>query len=150
MDLIADILLVAGALGAGLYCFVLARRLTRFNDLETGVGGAVAVLSAQVDDLTKTLMSAQKTAGASTETLEQLTDRAEGVAKRLELLVASMHDLPDPAKAADQVRTPNEPDLFPTGVQDGPATFAAQPRPEPPASEPVFMRHDRPSRAGAR
>ena len=48
MTLIADILLVAGALGAGLYCHVLAGRLRRFTDLEKGVGGAVAVLSAQI------------------------------------------------------------------------------------------------------
>lgn len=34
MEVVADILLVAGALGAGLYCFVLSRRLTRFADLE--------------------------------------------------------------------------------------------------------------------
>lgn len=95
MELIADILLVAGALGAGLYCHVLARRLNRFNDLETGVGGAVAVLSAQVDDLTRTLRDAQTTASGSMESLDGLTDRAETVAKRLELLVASMHDLPD-------------------------------------------------------
>ncbi|SDN80685.1 hypothetical protein SAMN05216196_102179 [Lutimaribacter pacificus] len=95
MELIADILLVAGALGAGFYCFVLARRLSRFNDLENGVGGAVAVLSAQVDDLTRTLAAAQQTAGESTQSLNGLTERAEGVAKRLELLVASMHDLPD-------------------------------------------------------
>jgi len=95
MEMIADILLVAGALGAGFYCFILAKRLSRFNDLENGVGGAVAVLSAQVDDLTKTLEAAKNTAGASTDSLEGLTDRAEGVAKRLELLVASMHDLPD-------------------------------------------------------
>lgn len=94
MELIADILLVSGALGAGVYCFVLARRLSRFNDLENGVGGAVAVLSAQVDDLTKTLEAAQATANASTHSLDGLTDRAESVAKRLELLVASMHDLP--------------------------------------------------------
>lgn len=96
MELIADILLVAGALGAGFYCFILARRLSRFNDLETGVGGAVAVLSAQVDDLTRTLEAARNTAGASTESLETLTDRAEGVARRLELMMASMHDLPEP------------------------------------------------------
>lgn len=115
MDLIADILLVAGALGAGVYCFVLARRLSRFNDLETGVGGAVAVLSAQVDDLTKTLEAARATAGASTESLEGLTDRAEDVARRLELMVASMHDVPSPSKQ--------------TG-QDG--------------EEPVFMRHHEP------
>lgn len=97
MEMIADILLVAGALGAGFYCFILARRLARFNDLEKGVGGAVAVLSAQVDDLTKTLSAAQSTAVASTDSLSGLTGRAEDVAKRLELLVASMHDLPDPS-----------------------------------------------------
>ncbi|WP_319825069.1 hypothetical protein [Thalassovita sp.] len=95
MEFIADVLLVAGALGAGFYCFILARRLSRFNDLENGVGGAVAVLSSQVDDLTKTLQMAQKIADSSTMSLDGLTDRAEQVAKRLELLVASMHDLPD-------------------------------------------------------
>lgn len=103
MDLIADILLVAGALGAGFYCFVLARRLTRFTDLENGVGGAVAVLSAQVDDLTKTLNAAQSTAGESSKSLQELTDRAEDVARRLELMVASMHDLPQqPAEPPQQ------------------------------------------------
>lgn len=94
MDVIADILLVAGALGAGFYCFILARRLTRFTDLENGVGGAVAILSAQVEVLQKTLDSARATAGESTRSLESLTDRAEDAARRLELLVASLHDLP--------------------------------------------------------
>lgn len=94
MALIADILLVAGALGAGFYCFVLSRRLTRFTDLEQGVGGAVAVLSAQVDDMTRALARAQGAAGSSAATLEALTERAEAAARRLELLVASLHDLP--------------------------------------------------------
>ncbi len=122
MDMIADILLVAGALGAGFYCYILARRLSRFNDLENGVGGAVAVLSAQVDDLTKTLLAAQTTASSSTDSLGELTDRAEGVAKRLELLVASMHDLPE-----------NQP---------APPRPAAQVPPEEPSpTGPVFKRH---------
>lgn len=95
MDFIADILLLAAALGAAGYCFVLSRRLNRFNDLEKGVGGAVAVLSAQVDDLSKALEGARASATASTGSLEGLTDRAENVARRLELLVAAMHDLPD-------------------------------------------------------
>ena len=103
MEFLADILLVGGALGAGVYCYVLARRLARFNDLENGVGGAVAVLSAQVDDLTKTLEAARTTAASSTSSLDGLTDRAEGVAQRLELLVASMHDLPQD-KVEEQTR----------------------------------------------
>ena len=96
MDFIADILLAAGALGAGFYCFILGRRLKRFNDLEKGVGGAVAVLSAQVDDLKKTLEAAQITAGASAETLSDLTVRAEEMSKQLELQMASLHDVVEP------------------------------------------------------
>ena len=96
MMMIADTLLVAGALGAGFYCYVLSRRLRRFTDLEKGVGGAVAVLSAQVDDLTKTLDQAQVTAKTSVGTLDEVSTRAEAAAKRLELLVASLHDLPEP------------------------------------------------------
>lgn len=96
MELIADILLTAGAIGAGFYCFVLGRRLNRFNNLEKGVGGAVAVLSAQVDDLTKMLAAAQKTAATSAETLNMLTARAEQTSQRLELQMASLHDMPEP------------------------------------------------------
>ncbi len=125
MEMIADILLVAGALGAGFYCYILARRLSRFNDLENGVGGAVAVLSAQVDDLTKTLHAAQHTATASTGSLDALTDRAETVAKRLELLVASMHDLPDPQPVRQAPGTAANPPA--TGPEENPA-------------EPVFRR----------
>ncbi len=95
MALIADILLIAGALAAGLYCLVLSRRLRKFNDLENGVGGAVAVLSAQVDDMTKALERARAAAGASAESLEATTARAEGVRERLEILLAAMHDLPE-------------------------------------------------------
>jgi len=96
MALIADMLMAAGALAAGFYCLVLSKRLRRFTDLEKGVGGAVAVLSAQVDDLTKSLSAAQSTATDSVGTLTEVSDRAEKVARRLELLVASLHDMPEP------------------------------------------------------
>lgn len=95
MEFVADILLVAGALGAGLYCFVLARRLSRFNDLEKGVGGAVAVLSAQVDDLTRALGSAQMATDNSAETIADLTARAEDVSHRLEVMMAALQDMPE-------------------------------------------------------
>jgi hypothetical protein len=94
MALLADILLIAGALGAAFYCIVLSKRLSRFTDLENGVGGAIAAMSSQVDDMTNLLGSAQNAASGSNASLQELTDRAEAVARRLELLVASMHDLP--------------------------------------------------------
>lgn len=126
MELIADIFLVAGALGAGLYCFVLARRLNRFNDLEKGVGGAVAVLSAQVDDLSKTLASARAASDGSNVALDDLTGRAESVAARLELMMASMHDLPD----ADSPESSPEPER-------------AEPVNEAQPGGPMFVRHGR-------
>ncbi|MCV2881816.1 DUF6468 domain-containing protein [Actibacterium sp. XHP0104] len=100
MTMIADILLAAGALGAAFYCMVLSRRLRRFNDLEKGMGGAIAVLSAQVDDMTRALEGARGTAQSTSQSLGDLTGRAEEVAQRLELLVASLHDLPVSAPAA--------------------------------------------------
>jgi hypothetical protein len=100
MDLIADILLVAGSFGAAVYCYVLSARLKRFTTLESGMGGAIAVLSAQVDDMTVALEKARGAANGSAESLEALTVRGEAVARKLELLVASLHDLPDPAPEA--------------------------------------------------
>lgn len=94
MDLIADILLGAGAIGAGVYCLVLSRRLKALNRLESGMGGAIAVLSAQVDDMTKALEAARSAAGESAQSLDEMTDRAERAAGRLELMLATLHDLP--------------------------------------------------------
>ncbi|GFE49574.1 hypothetical protein So717_13270 [Roseobacter cerasinus] len=123
MELIADVLLAAGALGAGIYCLVLGRRLNRFNDLEKGVGGAVAVLSAQVDDLTKTLSAAQSTAANSADTLTDLTKRAEDMSRKLELQMASLHDVPDVPRHQE------------------PATQPRPVAPAQPANEPMFVRH---------
>lgn len=96
MDLIADILLVAGAFGAAVYCYVLARRLKEFQTLEHGMGGAIAVLSAQVDDMTRALEQARSAADGQARALESLTARGEAAAARMELLLAALHDLPEP------------------------------------------------------
>lgn len=136
MELIADFLLVAGALGAGFYCFVLARRLNRFNDLEKGVGGAVAVLSAQVDDLTKTLVAARAASDGSNAALDDLTGRAESAAQRLELLMASLHDMP-----GQDISSPPIDRMQRSGAPSGPEPLASEaPRP---SGGPMFMRHER-------
>lgn len=136
IDYIADIFLAAGAFGAGLYCFVLGRRLNRFNDLEKGVGGAVAVLSAQVDDLTRTLSAAQQTAAQSAQTLTDLTKRAEDMSRRLELQMASLHDIPEaPAPTAQ-----------PTQSQGTKPSLTEAMAPARAKVEPMFIRHT----AGAR
>jgi hypothetical protein len=109
MLLIADILMAAGSFGAAIYCYVLSGRLKKYMTLETGMGGAIAVLSAQVDDMTRALEQARTAAHGSADGLIAVTNRAEAVAGRLQLLVASMHDLPDPATApADDEAQPAE------------------------------------------
>lgn len=138
MELIADILLVAGALGAGLYCFVLSRRLKRFTDLEKGVGGAVAVLSAQADELKRSLDTARTASDQSGDTLEALTTRAESVAQRLELMMASMHDI----MPEDEPEKPAEVSL--TEPQDAPPDEAGQ---ETADAEPETEDETEPTRA---
>lgn len=93
MTLIADIFMIAGAFGAAVYCIILSKRLAKLQDLEQGVGGAVSVLSSQVNDLSKTLENARQSADSSNDSLKDLTERAENVSSKIELLLASMHDL---------------------------------------------------------
>ncbi len=160
MELIADILLVAGALGAGLYCFVLSRRLKRFTDLEQGVGGAVAVLSTQAEELKNSLYSARAASDQSGNELKELTERAQSVAQRLELMMAAMHDVVPEEKAAPELPAPEvssdrneetegeaEPEET-SDVQESDAddTSAEENKSEQPAKAPeglMFFRHKR-------
>lgn len=101
---LADIFLILGALAASAYCHILSGRLKRFNALESGMGGAIAVLSAQVDEMTAALAQARKAADGSSEGLAALVLRAETAAARLDLLLASMHDLPPEDDAPRRLR----------------------------------------------
>lgn len=129
MDLIADFLMAAGAFGAAFYCYVLAGRLRKFSTLETGMGGAIAVLSAQVDDMTRLLEAARGAATGSASRLEDLTARAEAAAVRLELLVASLHDLP-------QAQAGPPPDPQPLSEAERRLRFVRRRNPRP-AGEPL-------------
>lgn len=59
------------------------------------MGGAIAVLSAQVDDMTTALERARNSAQTSSSGLENQVRRAEAAAARLDLILASLHDLPE-------------------------------------------------------
>lgn len=94
MHVIADILLFAGAVGAAVYCHVLAGRLRALTTLEAGMGNAIAVLSVQVDEMRAALSAAQATALATETRLRELTGRAESAETQLSLMLAALHDLP--------------------------------------------------------
>lgn len=98
MDFLADLLLASGAFGAAAYCLVLARRLRALTRLDSGMGSAIALLSAQVDELARALAATRAAAQAASGGLSAQTERAEGAARRLELLIAALHDLPESAE----------------------------------------------------
>ena len=95
MSFASDIFLGAGTIGVIVWCVILARRIGNINDLDKGVGGAIVVLSQQVDDMTRALAAAQSAATQSGTSIREVTERAESVSQRLELLIAALHDLPE-------------------------------------------------------
>lgn len=106
MGFLADLLLAGGAFGAAVFCLVLSRRLKALTGLDSGLGAAIAVLSAQVDELNRALAGAQAAARGASDQLAQRTERAEAACRKLELLIASLHDLPE----AEAPRRPPEPE----------------------------------------
>lgn len=103
MTVVADFLVAFGGFCAAFYCYLLSRRLKRFTALESGMGSAIAVLSAQVDDMTLALSNAKAASESSAANLGDQVRRAEAAASRIELLLASMHDLPGTAVDAEDM-----------------------------------------------
>lgn len=102
MDILADIAIGTGALLAAAYCMLLSRRLRAFTRLDGDVGRAIALLSSQVDQLTKALAKAEASSTGRERMLQEQITAAEQAARRLELLMAAERPnmaerSPDPA-----------------------------------------------------
>lgn len=108
LNLLADVLLLAAAAGAAFYCMILSRRLTRLNSVDKGLGGAIAVLSAQVDDLTKALADARSSSDATAERLATLITEAETLANDIEEMLSVSHDFTPPPEASPVEEVPVE------------------------------------------
>lgn len=107
LPILSDILLFAAALGAAIYCMILSRRLARLNSVDKGLGGAIAVLSVQVDDLTKALSDARSGSESVAERLAELITEAEGMANDIEEMLSVSHDI-TPPKATEPAASPEE------------------------------------------
>ena len=100
----ADIMLISATLGAGIFCLILSRRLTRLSRIDNGLGGAIAVLSAQVDDMSKALAETKTGSEGSATRLEELNTEARTLLEELELMISACHDVgeaPPPATDTD-------------------------------------------------
>jgi len=105
MTFIADILLLVAAFAAAFYCRVLAVRLKRLSNTDRGLGGAITGLSVQVDEMESTLKAVAETADRRAAELSHLTKKAEKTTRRLELLLASLHEYEDQNDAKTMVDT---------------------------------------------
>ncbi|MEM7615892.1 MAG: hypothetical protein AAF245_12640 [Pseudomonadota bacterium] len=100
MELIADGLLIAAAGVSALYCYILSRRLTALRSMDQGLGGAIAGLSARVEQTKASLADTKATTSGLSRELSSVTARAEIAAGRLELLLATLHEQSEEARDA--------------------------------------------------
>jgi methyl-accepting chemotaxis protein len=97
LNQIADILLVAASLGAAAYCMVLSRRLKKLGSFDKGIGSAIAVLSAQVDEMKTALREAKAGSDGASENLNDLVRQARDISAELEMMIAACHDFAETA-----------------------------------------------------
>jgi len=97
LNQLADVLLAAASLGAAAYCMVLSRRLKKLGSFDKGIGSAIAVLSAQVDEMKAALREAKAGSDSAGENLNNLVRQARDISAELEMMIAACHDFAETA-----------------------------------------------------
>lgn len=69
LSMILPLITAALSLPLAVYCYVLSRRLRRLNDLETGLGGAIAVMTTEISRLDQAIRRARAEAEAASADL---------------------------------------------------------------------------------
>lgn len=96
-DYVQMLLVPAMAALAG-YCALLSRRVRKLNDLEGGLGAAIAVMTIEVDRLESSIRAARTAARGEAEALELQLRKAKAATERLERLTALSAPLPRPLR----------------------------------------------------
>lgn len=153
----ADILIIFASLGAMAYCMVLSRRLSRLTSFDKGLGGAIAVMSSQVDEMKAALKEAKSGSDGAGNQLNDLVHQAREISSELEMMIAACHDF---AEEAISVQAPApvppespreegiEPEIDPEAPEEesvlpifGSRRAPPEKSPEPvPTTEPLFGR----------
>lgn len=107
---ILQIALLGFSLGLACFCFVLARRLRKLNDLESGLGGAIAVMTSEIGRLERAIQAAKAEALLATEGLAGEIERAkqERAFWLLQQKFAESGAQPGPARLQRRRRRPEE------------------------------------------
>lgn len=109
----ADILIIFASLGAMAYCMILSRRLSRLTSFDKGLGGAIAVMSSQVDEMKAALREAKSGSDGAGNQLTDLVHQAREISSELEMMIAACHDF---AEEAISVQAPSE--LLSTEIEE--------------------------------
>jgi hypothetical protein len=134
VTLIIDGLLVAAAVFAGTYCFVLARRVRALKDLDTGIGGAITRMTQALEEARRALEQAKSAGREEHRDLRQLVGRAEVASAQLRVLLAATRDLPEPVAPPSPRKAPaSDAPAPPDGVNregdaDAPAARSEAPK----------------------
>ena len=97
LSIVTDLLLVTASVGAAAYCMVLSRRLTRLGSFDQGIGSAIAVLSAQVEEMKTALGEAKAGSDGAGQHLNGLVRQAQDISAELEMMIAACHDFAETA-----------------------------------------------------
>ncbi len=139
LSIAADFLMICASAGAGIYCMVLSRRLTRLTSFDKGLGGAIAVMSAQVDEMKAALVNAKSGSDAAGRHLGDLTRQAREIGAELEMMIAACHDFAEEAIAVqtpDPAPPPIKDETSPQSADDTPPIFGSRRNAE--RAAPVF------------
>ena len=101
LGLFSDLLLLCATAGMAFWCRLLTRRLRAFNDVDNGVGGSIAALTFQVDDLKASIVSSTRIIGERATQLDAASARADDRIGRMEMLLGSLEALEE--EAADRL-----------------------------------------------
>jgi hypothetical protein len=123
----ADILVTIASLGAMAYCMVLSRRLSRLTSFDKGLGGAIAVMSSQVDEMKNALREAKAGSDGAGNQLGDLVLQARDISAELEMMIAACHDF---AEEAISVQAPSVEEALETEIHDEDAEAAEPDTPE--------------------
>lgn len=75
-DTILQFGLIAACAVLAIFCLVLARRLRKLNDLESGLGSAIAIMSAEVDRLEQSILATKNETRAECKRLQDHIEQA--------------------------------------------------------------------------
>lgn len=90
LSLFPDIILILISGTACLYCYLLNRRLTKLNNLETGLGATIVTLTKAIEETYSAAQSAQASTVAAVDQLNALLEKSDKTIPQAELLVKAL------------------------------------------------------------